>query len=100
MNHDRGTGTLRRLRIHAVLCFFVIAAFAPFRPTAPVVQAQALANPKLDSALVTRLGQIAPGTPLEVVIVFSDVAAAPAVRGLSSKFIQMQALPMAGAVLS
>jgi serine protease AprX len=95
MNHPVGTRSLLRL-----LCFFVFAAFAPLRPTVPVLQAQAIASLKLDAALATRLSQVAPGAPLEVVIVFSDISAAPTVRGLSTKFIQMRTLPMAGAVLT
>jgi serine protease AprX len=95
MNHHVRTRSPLRL-----FCFFVFAAFAPLRPTVPVLQAQAIASPKLDAALVARLSQAAPATPLEVVVAFSDVAAAPAVRGLSSRFIQMRTLPMAGAILT
>jgi len=95
MNHHARTRALLRLLIVAVA-----VALAPLRPSLPVVQAQATVNPKLDAALVARLSQVAPATPLEVVVVFSDVAAAPAVRGLSSRFIQMQTLPMAGAILT
>lgn len=55
---------------------------------------------KVDPALAAQLASVSPETPLEVVIVFSDVSAAGRVGSLASTFYQMQALPMTGAVLS
>jgi serine protease AprX len=93
--------TRRRLRVAAAMCVIsVVAVAGGGRPAVPVVHAQSIADQKLDPALVTRLAGVAPGTSLEVVIVFADMSAAPAARSLSSRFLQMQALPMAGAVLS
>ena len=55
---------------------------------------------KIDPALTAKLNSVTSLTPLEVVIVFSDISAASRVRSLSTRFIQMQTLPMAGAVLT
>lgn len=83
------------------LCLLLLlAAFGTFRPAAPAVHAQATAGQKLDAALVTKITESLPGTPIEVVIVFSDRSAASRVQPLASRFFQMQALPMAGAVLT
>jgi serine protease AprX len=82
------------------LCFvLLLAAIGSLRPAAPVLQAQATASQKLDAALVTKINQSLPGTPIEVVVAFSDISAAARVRALSTTFFQMQALPMAGAIL-
>lgn len=85
-----------RLSLSFVL---LLAAVGSLRPAAPVLQAQATTSQKLDAALVTKISQSLPGTPIEVVIAFSDISAAPRVRALSTTFFQMQALPMAGAIL-
>lgn len=70
----------------------------------PLVQASGQVNTvldeKIDPALATKLNSVTSLTPLEVVIVFSDISAASRVRSLSTRFIQMQTLPMAGAVLT
>jgi serine protease AprX len=83
------------------LCFVVLlAAFGTLHHAAPVVQAQATtSNQKLDAALVAKISQSLPGTPIEVIVAFSDISAAPRVQALSTTFFQMQALPMAGAIL-
>ena len=78
----------------------LLVAIGTIRPAVPVLQAQVAANQKLDAALVTELSQVLPGTPIEVVVAFSDISAATRVRDLSARFFQMQALPMAGAILT
>jgi serine protease AprX len=88
------------LRIGVCLCAAVLAILVNGQPGVSTLHAQSGADQKLDPALVSRLAAVTPATPLEVVIVFADVAAAPSVRSLSSRFFQMQALPMAGAVLT
>ena len=90
---------LRRVGVGVLVC----AALAALRfglLDVATVHAQSAANQKLDAALVSRLAAVSAVTPLEVVIVFSDLDAAPAVRSLSSRFFQMRALPMAGAILT
>lgn len=97
MNHQ--TAARWPLQTALAVCVVALTAFAGW-PRVPAVHAQQAVDQKLDAALVSRLAAVAPITPLEVVIVFADVSAAPAVRGLSSRFFQLQALPMAGAVLT
>ena len=83
------------------LCFLVLlAALGTLQPAAPAIQAQVTASQKLDAALVMQLNESLPGTPIEVVVAFSDISAASRVQSLASRFFQMQALPMAGAVLT
>jgi serine protease AprX len=65
-----------------------------------LTQSSTIVDQKLDSALATKLASVASQTPLEVVIVFSDISAASRVQGLASRFFQMQTLPMAGAILT
>jgi serine protease AprX len=77
----------------------LLAAIGTIQPAAPPIHAQSTSPQKLDAKLIAQLSQALPGTPIEVVITFSDVAAAPRVQALSTRFFQMQALPMAGAVL-
>lgn len=73
-------------------------------PSMPAAQASGLASTivdeKIDPALAAKLNSVTSLTPLEVVIVFSDLSAASRVRSLATRFIQMQSLPMAGAVLT
>lgn len=73
-------------------------------PSVPSVQASGqtstVVDEKVDLALAAKLQSVTSLTPLEVVIVFSDISAASRVRDLATKFIQMQSLPMAGAVLT
>jgi serine protease AprX len=73
-------------------------------PAVPSVQAAAPANTfvneKIDPALAAKLHSTGSLVPLEVVIVFSDPSAAARVRPFATKFFAMQALPMAGAVLT
>lgn len=89
---------MRAVRVS--LCAIVLfAAVGVLRPAAPLLQAQTAQSSKLDAALVDKLNQSLPGTPIEVVIVFADLAAAPRVQALATTFLQMQALPMAGAIL-
>ena len=63
-------------------------------------QVSTILDEKVDPALAAKLRSVSSLTPLEVVIVFSDISAASRVRALSTRFIQMQTLPMAGAVLT
>lgn len=65
-----------------------------------LAQSSTIVDQKLDSALAAKLAGVTPLTPLEVVVVFSDPSAAARVRGLASRFFQMQTLPMAGAILT
>jgi subtilisin family serine protease len=55
---------------------------------------------KLDAALVTAVQGAPLETPHEVVILFADTAALTAVADLAATFYPMQALPMAGAILT
>src|SRR5829696_3441318 len=89
------------------ICVSVIVLAAIFvvgpGPALPSVQASGHASTvvdeKIDPALAAKLNSVSSLTPLEVVIVFSDISAASRVRSLSTRFIQMQTLPMAGAVM-
>jgi serine protease AprX len=73
-------------------------------PAAGINPGTALASPfidqKLDPELVAAMQGAPLDLPLEVVIVFSDLSARTQVEALASRFIAMQALPMAGAVLT
>ncbi len=92
------------LRITLSLVTLVAVIVTGLGPTVPSVQASGQVNTvvdeKMDPALAAKLSAVTSLTPLEVVIVFSDMSAASRVRSLSTKFIQMQTLPMAGAVLT
>ena len=92
------------LRISLSLVVLVAVIVAGLGPSVPSVQASGQVNTvvdeKIDPALTAKLNSVTSLTPLEVVIVFSDISAAPRVRSLSTKFIKMQTLPMAGAVLT
>jgi serine protease AprX len=94
--------------LRVVLCFSLIfvvlvgsvgSGFALSQDSAPA-PASTIVDQKLDSALTKKLSSVSALTPLEVIIVFSDVSAAARVRPLASKFFQMQSLPMAGAILT
>ena len=87
---------------HIVAILLVLAAAVGASPSAGYAQttSSTIVNEKIDSALVAKLASVSPSTPLEVVIVFSDISAASRVRGLSSRFYQMKSLPMAGAILT
>jgi serine protease AprX len=78
----------------------VLLAVGLSRPAVPSLTAQVITNQKIDAALAQQLSQALPATPIEVVIAFTDVSAAPRVRALAARFFQMQALPMAGAILT
>ncbi len=99
------TLSLKRLS-HIGLCLALLlvilsAAFGPGVPAAHALgQTSTIVDEKIDSALVAKLASVAPNTPLDVVIVFSDLSAASRVRDIASTFFQMQTLPMAGAILS
>jgi serine protease AprX len=92
--------------LHIGLSLIVLTAMFTFMvgPAVPSVQAVAanstVVDEKIDSALAAKLRSVSSLTPLEVVIVFSNLSAAPRVRSLSTTFLQMQTLPMAGAVLT
>ncbi len=72
--------------------------------TSPVFANPAYSSPflneKVDPALASRLNSLAVNALSEVVIVFTDLSAAPRVQAIASTFYQMQVLPMAGAVLT
>ena len=71
-----------------------------FSSVQAIAQVSTIVDEKVDPALAAKLRSVSSLTPLEVVIVFSDISAASRVRALSTRFIQMQTLPMAGAVLT
>jgi serine protease AprX len=83
----------------AVALALATMGWAAGPPAQAASSAQTL-NDKLDSGLLDALAGLAAEAPVEVVIVFSDLAAVPRLSALASNFIQMQALPMAGAVLT
>lgn len=87
-----------RLSLCLLVLLAVLGTFV--YPAAPALHAQSNTSQKLDAALVTKLTESLPGTPIEVVVAFSDISAASRVQSLASRFFQMQALPMAGAVLT
>src|SRR5204863_1290340 len=90
-----------RARLFRILTsVIVLAAAIVVRPTQFVIDAQSPLNVKFDAGLAAKLSTALPGTPLEVVIVFTDMAAAPRVGAIATRFIQMRALPMAGAILT
>lgn len=92
---------MTRHRLLVALAFAAVTMGGFSRPASPTLQAQGLATTqKLDAALLSRLAQVAPATPLEVVIVFTNIEDAASVRALSTRFHQMQVLPMAGAILT
>jgi hypothetical protein len=70
------------------LCLVVLlAAIGTLHRAAPAVQAQATSSQstqKLDAALVAKINQSLPGTPIEVIVAFSDLSAAPRVQALST----------------
>ena len=92
------------LRISLSLVVLVAVLVAGLGPSVPSVQASGQVNTvvdeKIDPTLATKLNSVSSLTSLEVVIVFSDISAASRVRSLSTRFIQMQTLPMAGAVMT
>lgn len=90
----------RRPRLFFYAAALAIVAASMLWPLRSPVQAQAAPNPKLDPALVAQLGQALPGSPIEVVIVFSDLTAVSRVQALASQFYRMQILPMAGAIVT
>lgn len=92
------------LRISFSLVVLIAVIVSGLGIAVPSVQASGQANTvldeKIDPALASKLSSVTSLTPLEVVIVFSDISAASRVRSLATRFIQMQTLPMAGAVLT
>ena len=92
------------LRVSLSLVVLVAVIAAGLGPSVSSVQASVQVNTvvdeKIDPALAAKLNSVSSLTPLEVVIVFSDISAASRVRSLSTRFIQMQTLPMAGAVMT
>lgn len=64
------------------------------------VHASPFVDEKVDPALTARLNTLPFDAPSEVVIVFSDISAAPRVQALATTFYQMQALPMVGTILT
>jgi serine protease AprX len=90
----------RVLHIGSSLILVLAVLFGAMGSPAPVrAQSGAIVDQKLDSALAAKLASVTPLTPLEVVVVFSDISAASRVRSLATKFFQMQTLPIAGAIL-
>lgn len=77
----------------AIVVATLIAFAAPTR-------AAGVIDVKLDPALVSALDGAAVDTPMEVIIVFSDTAAASQIQSIASTFYQMEVLPMASAVLT
>ena len=99
------TPSLKRLSCIALsLALLLVMLAVAVGPGIPVThalgQTSTIVDEKIDSALAAKLASAPPQTPLEVIIVFSDTSAASRVRGLATKFIQMQSLPMAGAILT
>src|SRR5687768_3615432 len=100
VTHDSIAARVRRLRLRLALCIATAAtALVAIHPVNPSLHAQSEINATLDPALAARLAQVTPVTPLEVVVVFSDPAAASGVQAFASRFYRMQVLPMAGAIL-
>jgi serine protease AprX len=64
------------------------------------VNASPFVDEKVDTELAARLATLPLDALSEVVIVFSDLSAAPRVQALTSTFYQMRALPMAGTILT
>ncbi|HUF39507.1 MAG TPA: S8 family serine peptidase [Anaerolineales bacterium] len=91
-----------RKAITTALCVLLLAS--GFFPLAGLNAGSAAASGfydlKIDPALQTQLGALPLDAPLEVVVVFSDPAAAPQVEALASLYFGMETLPMAGAVLT
>jgi subtilisin family serine protease len=84
----------------ALALFLLSAGFVPSAGMGgPVVHA-GFVDQKLDAALVTAVQGAPLDTPHEVVIVFADTAAVTAVADVATTFYPMQALPMAGAILT
>ena len=92
------------LRIGLSAVLLVALLMIGVGPSMSSAQASGLASTfvdeKIDPALAAKLKSTDSLVPLEVVIVFSDLSAATRVQSLAAKFFQMQALPMAGAVLT
>ena len=95
-NRLQATGHKLRVILFAAL---LGGGFLAASTTAPPIQAQVAPNPKLDSVLIDEMNKAVPGSSLEVIVVFSDLAAAPRVAERSLKFYQMRVLPMAGALV-
>lgn len=102
MNSNGKSFSLGQKLAAVTLCLMLL--LSGFVPVANFKASPAYAsifyNEKLDQELVAALEAVGLDTPLEVVIVFSDLSAASQVAALTSTFYQMQALPMAGAVLT
>jgi serine protease AprX len=104
MNHTPAPILKKLIRIGLSTVVLVAFLFAGIGSSLPAAQASGpgvtVIDQKIDPALASKLSSVSAITPLEVVIVFSDTSAASRVRSQATKFIQMRALPMAGAVLT
>lgn len=87
----------RKVTLASLALIVIVAGLVALSGTA---YADGFIDEKLDPALVARLNQVDNATPLEVVIVFDDLSLASQVQGMTGDFLQMQSLPMAGAILT
>ncbi|MCI0398503.1 MAG: S8 family serine peptidase [Chloroflexi bacterium] len=91
----------RLVLVCLALALWAAGLFATAGPGLPAAEASSpFIDAKLDPALEAALATALPAAPLEVVIVFDDLAVAPQVEALASTYYQMQALPIAGAILT
>ena len=100
-SNERSLSLWQKVAAAALCLMLLLSGFVPVANfQASPAYASVFYNEKLDQELVAVLGSVSLDTPLEVVIVFSDLSAASQVAALAGTFYQMQALPMAGAVLT
>ena len=100
--NNRSPGRYFKKTIVALLCVALLATgvFPLAWLQAPSAAASSFYDLKVDPQLQAQLDALPLDAPLEVVVVFSDLAAAPQVEALASLYFQMETLPMAGAVLT
>ena len=98
---SHASSTIRKGLV-AALCVVLLATgvFPLAGLGVPSAAASSFYDLKIDPALQDQLDALALDAPLEVVVVYSDLAAAPQVEALASLYFQMETLPMAGAVLT
>lgn len=84
------------IAIYLTLLFFSVGLFS----SSDNAYAGGIIDEKMDPALVDALDNSDPSTLMEVIIVFDDLSVASNVEALSTDFLQMSALPMAGAILT
>jgi hypothetical protein len=89
-----------KIIVVALALFLLSAGFVPSAGMSQSVVHAGFVDQKLDAALVTAVQGAPLDIPHQVVIVFADTTAVTAVGNLATTFYPMQALPMAGAILT